>query len=88
MNQKDFFLEDFKEPKFKYLESLKEFNDFINKLDIPNINLIDLENIFCDEIWCYSIKDGNILIADDDHPSLKGAEMINDLIIKEIEKLN
>jgi hypothetical protein len=85
---KRFFLEDFKEPKFKYLESLKEFNDFINKLDIPNINLIDLENIFCDEIWCYSIKDGNILIADDDHPSLKGAEMINDLIIKEIEKLN
>ena len=84
---KRFFLEGFKEPKLKYLESLKEFNDFFNKLDVPNINLIDLENIFCDEIWCYSIRDGNILIADDDHPSLKGAEMINDLIIKEIEKI-
>jgi peptidoglycan/LPS O-acetylase OafA/YrhL len=78
---------DFKEPKLKYLESLMEFNQFIKKLDNPNINLIDLENIFCDEIWCYSIKDGKILIADDDHPSLKGAEMINDLIMKEIEKI-
>ena len=84
---KRFNLDDFKEPKFKYLESLKQFNAFIKKLDNPKINLIDLENIFCDEKWCYSIKRGNILIVDNDHPSLKGAEMINDLIIKEIEKI-
>jgi peptidoglycan/LPS O-acetylase OafA/YrhL len=84
---KRFNLEDFKEPKFKYLESLKEFNEFIQKLDNPKINLIDLENIFCDEIWCYSIKDGKILIVDDDHPSLESAEMINDLIMKEIKKI-
>ena len=29
----------------------------------------------------------NIFYYDDTHPSLKGAEMINDLIIKEIEKI-
>jgi hypothetical protein len=35
-----------------------------------------------------SIKGDNIYrVADDDHPSLKGAEMINDLIMKEIEKI-
>ena len=84
---KRFQFEDFKEPKSEYLDSLKELNKFIKKLDHLNINLIDLENIFCDEIWCYSIKDGKILIADDHHPSLKGAEMINDLIMKEIENL-
>ena len=31
--------------------------------------------------------DKNIFYADDDHPSIKGAEMINDLIMKEIEKI-
>ena len=31
--------------------------------------------------------DKDIFYRDDDHPSLKGAEMINDLIMKEIEKI-
>jgi hypothetical protein len=31
--------------------------------------------------------DKNIFYSDDDHPSIKGAEMINDLIMKEIEKI-
>ena len=33
------------------------------------------------------LDDKNIFYADDDHPSIKGAEMINDLIMKEIEKI-
>ena len=36
---------------------------------------------------CVTHNDKNIFYADDDHPSIKGAEMINDLIMKEIEKI-
>ena len=46
--------------------------------------------MFCDKIIknrCITHDDKNIFYIDDDHPSLKGAEMINDLIMKEIEKI-
>ena len=36
---------------------------------------------------CVTHDDKNIFYADDDHPSIKGSEMINDLIMKEIEKI-
>ena len=36
---------------------------------------------------CVTHDSKNIFYYDDDHPSTKGAEMINDLIIKEIEKI-
>ena len=36
---------------------------------------------------CVTHDDKNIFYFDDSHPSLKGAEMINDLIMKEIEKI-
>ena len=44
-----------------------------------------------DQLWLKKIHepflDKNIFYRDDDHPSLKGSEMINDLVIKEIEKI-
>ena len=36
---------------------------------------------------CVTHDDKNIFYSDNNHPSLKGSEMINDLIIKEIEKI-
>ena len=36
---------------------------------------------------CLTHDDKNLFYNDDHHPSLKGAEMINDLIMKEIEKI-
>ena len=36
---------------------------------------------------CATHDDENVFYVDDDHPSLKGAEIINDLIIKEIERI-
>lgn len=52
------------------------------------MNIIDLNEIFCDELKCYAITpSGVILKSDFDHPSLSGAIMINNLIIKEIEKI-
>tara|TARA_B100000767_G_C19752285_1_gene531322 strand:+ start:126 stop:1982 length:1857 start_codon:yes stop_codon:yes gene_type:complete len=58
--------------------------DFINQFN--DISILDLNNIFCDEVKCYAVKSNKVILKSDlDHPSLKGAEMINDLIIKEIE---
>ena len=60
--------------------------DFINKF--KEINIIDLSKIFCDEFKCYAITPNKLILKSDyDHPSLKGAEMINDLIMKEIDKI-
>ena len=60
--------------------------DFINKF--KEINIIDLSKIFCDEFKCYAITPNKLILKSDyDHPSLEGAKMINDLIMKEIEKI-
>ena len=55
-----------------------------------NIYRIYPHTLFCNTTIknrCVTHDDKNIFYADDDHPSLKGAEMINDLIMKEIEKI-
>ena len=60
--------------------------DFINSF--KNISVIDLNNVFCDQEKCYAVNPNKVILKSDfDHPSLKGAEMINELIIKEIEKI-
>ncbi len=65
---------------FKLLDSIKS----------NNIYRVYPHLMFCDKIIknrCITHDDKNIFYIDDDHPSLKGAEMINDLIMKEIEKI-
>ena len=55
-----------------------------------NIHRVYPHRIFCDNVIdkrCVTHDNENIFYADDDHPSLKGAEMINDLIIKKIETI-
>ena len=60
---------------------------FIN--NFSNIITLNLNDLFCDQTKCYAInKEGVIFKSDTDHPSLYGAMMINDLIIKEIEKID
>jgi peptidoglycan/LPS O-acetylase OafA/YrhL len=56
--------------------------------DLENIYRVYPNEIFCDKVKCYAVDPNkNILKSDTDHPSKKGAEMINDLIMKEIEKI-
>ena len=55
-----------------------------------NIFRVYPHQIFCDNVIdnrCVTHDNENIFYADDDHPSLKGAEKINDLIIKKIEAI-
>jgi peptidoglycan/LPS O-acetylase OafA/YrhL len=62
------------------------FNDLKNK----NIYRVYLHKLFCNNLVanrCIVYNDKDLLFIDTVHPSKKGAEMINDLIIKEIEKI-
>ena len=73
-------------PITKIIDRHKFAIDFISKF--KEINIVDLSKIFCDEFKCYAITPNKLILKSDyDHPSLKGAEMINDLIMKEIEKI-
>ena len=61
-----------------------------NKIILNWENVGSLVNKICDTIIkdrCVTHDKNNLFYRDDDHPSLKGAEMINDLIMKEIEKI-
>jgi len=79
-------IENLKMPKEKYLTGLAKTNEFFDKLNINEIAIIDVSKIFCDKNWCYISRNNNILMTDNDHPSIIAVEMINDLIVQEVKK--
>lgn len=55
-------------------------NNFINSFN--NISVINIQEIFCDNLKCYAAYKNNIILKSDyDHPSLYAAKRINDKII-------
>jgi len=73
-----------------YNKRTKSSFELLNSIKGNNIYRVYPHTLFCNTIIkdrCITHDDKNIFYADDDHPSLKGAEMINDLIMKEIEKI-
>jgi len=64
--------------------------ELLDSIKGNNIYRVYPHKLFCNTIVknrCMTHYNNNIFYRDDDHPSLKGAEMINDLIMKEIEKI-
>ena len=77
---------------FNYSDFLKQNKDvinFFNSIKSPKIHKVFPHKVFCDENInkCMTHDSENFFFFDGYHPSLKGAEMINDLIIKEINKI-
>jgi peptidoglycan/LPS O-acetylase OafA/YrhL len=73
-----------------YKERTKSSFELFDSIDVKNIYRVYPHTLFCDTTIknrCLTHDDKNIFYFDDNHPSLKGAEMINDLIMKEIEKI-
>ena len=73
-----------------YQNRTKSSFELLDSIQGDNIYSVYPHKLFCDTAIknrCVTHDDKNIYYADDDHPSLKGAEMINDLIMKEIEKI-
>ena len=66
-----------------FSEEIKLLNNITSK----NIYKINLEKIFCPENQCFLYDNKNVYIFDGNHPSYEGSKKINDLIMKEIEKI-
>jgi peptidoglycan/LPS O-acetylase OafA/YrhL len=58
-----------------YINRAGEYREFIYKLSekYKNINILDPKDLYCDDKYCYAIKDEKMLYADDDHHSLDGS---------------
>jgi|GEM_PF-1294226 len=69
-----------------YLERSGEYRDYVYKLSkkYKSINILDPKNMYCDDKYCYAIKDGKMLYADDDHHSVNGSIMQAKYFIKSI----
>ena len=73
-----------------YKNRTKSSFELLDSIKGKNIYRVYPHTLFCNTTIknrCVTHNDKNIFYADDDHPSIKGAEMINDLIMKEIEKI-
>lgn len=73
-----------------YRERTKSSFELLDSIQSNNIYRVYSHTLFCNTTIkdrCVTHDDKNIFYADDNHPSIKGAEMINDLIMKEIEKI-
>jgi peptidoglycan/LPS O-acetylase OafA/YrhL len=73
-----------------FKERTKSSFELLNSIQGENIYRVYPHSLFCNTTIknrCITHDNKNIFYVDGFHPSLKGAEMINDLIMKEIEKI-
>ena len=73
-----------------YKTRVKFSFELLDSIASDNIYRVYPHKIFCDTTIknrCVTHDDKNTFYSDDDHPSRKGSEMINDLIIEQIEKI-
>jgi hypothetical protein len=73
-----------------YKDRAKSSFELLDSIQSRNIFKVYPHTLFCDTIIkerCVTHDDENMFYADNNHPSLKGVEMINDLVMKEIEKI-
>jgi len=60
-----------------YLERAGEYRSYIYKLSkkYKNITLLDPKNLYCDNKYCYAIRNNRMMYADDDHHSVDGSKL-------------
>jgi hypothetical protein len=58
-----------------YLKRSSEYRNFIQQISskYKNVIVLDPKNLYCDDKYCYAVKDGKMLYADDDHHSVDGS---------------
>jgi peptidoglycan/LPS O-acetylase OafA/YrhL len=71
-----------------YIARAGEYRTQIQKISAQysNINLLDPKDLYCDNSYCYAIKDGIMLYSDDDHHSSDGSLLQAKYFIKNIIK--
>jgi len=73
-----------------YKNRAKSSFELLDSIQGSNIYRVYPHKLFCDtkiKNRCLTHDDKNIFYSDSNHPSIKSAEMINDLIMNEIEKI-
>jgi peptidoglycan/LPS O-acetylase OafA/YrhL len=73
--------------KDDYLSSIEKFDKFIREIKIDELNIVDVSEIFCDERWCYVIRENNIMLVDNNHPSLYAVGKIINLVLDKIKPI-
>jgi hypothetical protein len=71
------FLKRCKLPIENYLDRANFSREKIYSLSkkYKNINILDPKNLYCDNSYCYAVREGKMLYADDDHHSIDGSIM-------------
>ena len=73
-----------------YINRTKKIFDLFETIEDENIFKIYPHELFCNTIIpkrCITHDSENVFYSDDDHVSVKGSEMINDLIMDQINKI-
>jgi peptidoglycan/LPS O-acetylase OafA/YrhL len=79
-----------KECKIKYSQYLDKYGKYIDytkslSKNYNNIQVLDAKEVFCDEEFCYSIKDNNVLYSDTNHHSVNGSKLQAQYLIDKID---
>ena len=69
-----------------YLKRASEYRNIVYSLakNYKNVVVIDPINVFCDEKYCYAIRNGKLLYRDDDHLSPDGSFELAKFLIDKI----
>ena len=91
VNKKEILPKNYITTSYKiYMDRNNSSFKLLNSIQGNDIYRVYPHQLFCDTVIinrCITHDSNNIFYSDDDHPSITGAEMINNLIIKEIEKI-
>ena len=60
-----------------YIARAGEYRSRVKQMSkkYQNITILDPKDLYCDNKYCYAIKDGKMLYADDDHHSIDGTKI-------------
>ena len=91
LNNQDIKISDFITTSYEvYKNRTKSSFEFLDSITGSNVFRVYPDRLFCNSLIknrCLTHDSENLFYVDDDHPSLKGSQMINDLIIDEIKKI-
>ena len=47
---------------------------------------MDPEELFCDKEYCYAVRQGKVMYADDDHLSMDGSKVLAEYLVNKMHK--
>ena len=68
-------------------EYFSEEIELLESLNSDNVYKIKSDELFCPDEQCFLYDNENVYIFDTNHPSYKGSQMINDLVMKKINQI-